>query len=254
MMAVSSRLIGEKTVHYIDTRTWTIKDITPNVFEDRVTALVFLHCYIIVATSRMLYVRDLVTNKLVYTIKLPHLSADEAQSEPMLAADEESRTFGLVTHNKHSNARVAVYRPKTPDCLFKQDFETTPIEAILVGKGARCYTLLFADATVRTVTPDAVLRSHPPIGSTDVVVSEEASIQAGPDGEPEAELSDLEVGDTEQEHYRPLVLEEDDDDRPVVTEEQLAEAVGADQPSHALPSVQDMFKRVIALYAKKPYR
>jgi len=129
------------------------------------------------------------------------------------------------------------------------------ITAILAGRGAKGYTLLFDDATVRTLAltgaparralPDAPAAPKAP----------ELTIESGPpqsersaDDAEIAEVLALPAADTKASGP---IFDETEDDRPVVRPEQLASIFDIGQSFATLP-VRDMFEAVVGLYGRRP--
>ena len=142
---------------------------------------------------------------------------------------------------------MAIYGPKGPTCLWESTFGV-PVEAVLAGASAKGFTVLFSDATVRTLAPAGAsvgrMRRLEEQKLVDAV-GKPTAIDRPTSGDPDEDMN------IDQSASRPLT-EDEEDDRPVVRPEQLANIFDTPQ-SFALPPVRDMFEAVIGLFSRRPY-
>ncbi|KAI7559674.1 hypothetical protein KC317_g10205, partial [Hortaea werneckii] len=132
-------------------------------------------------------------------------------------------------------------------------FETF-IATLLAGKDARGYTLVFDDATLRSLSSTGVPRALPsadaPAAQEDVDAMDlepptSLLLSSAPSSRPATLTATQSATD-------PLPrLPEPEDDRPVVRPEQLASIFDVG-PSFAMPPVRDMFEAVVGLFGRKP--
>ncbi|KAK5169597.1 NET1-associated nuclear protein 1 [Saxophila tyrrhenica] len=236
-------------VHFIDTAGGEVSTSIGLAAAD-IVALGFLDRYLIVTTRPAVYVWDLVADKLMYRLSLkpPHPEA----KAPMLAVSERDGTFAIVSPDTKKTTKVQVFSPQSSECLDEHLF-LRHLEAILAGQGAKGYTLLFPDATIRTLSPVSTghVRTLSSAPAASIPQQGATAIEAAPAQE-DTDMVDL-VGSVQpaaDSAEAPFVAEEREDDRPVVRPEQLADIF--DSGSGALPPVLDMFRAVVGLYGRKP--
>ncbi|KAK5146855.1 NET1-associated nuclear protein 1 [Rachicladosporium monterosium] len=202
----------------------------------------FLDRYFIAVVRDAVHIWDLVTDALQQRMVLP-------SGATLLAINSVDNTFAVAV-----DSRVNVYKPAETRGVHKDDCHQN-ITAILAGRGAKGYTLLFDDATVRTLAltgaparralPDAPAAPKAP----------ELTIESGPpqsersaDDAEIAEVLALPAADTKASGP---IFDETEDDRPVVRPEQLASIFDIGQSFATLP-VRDMFEAVVGLYGRRP--
>ena len=220
----------------------------PGLASHAIVAMGFLDQYFIAVSQAAAYVWDLINDTLMYRTK----SKETNQSRPTLTTDAVGGTFALATGvGDAGRVKFAVYSPKQPGCLYKHMFDV-PIEAVLASSGAKGYTLLFADATIRNLSPAA----SRPLRALDQLAQPEVE-------QPAIEASAAEA-DEDVEAIKPLttagneaailrrVVDDEEDDRPVVRPEQLANLFDTPQ-SFAMPPIHDMFAAVVGLFGRQPY-
>ena len=263
MLAVSrtpSNSVEGSVVYFIDTATGAFIPKT-NLTNSAITTLGFLDRYFIAVSEQptAAYVWDLVNDTLIYKSQLPSASSSVGHkrgAKPQLAVNNQDGTFALaVQRHRDGKSRVGVYGTGKAKCLYKQDFETK-IEALLAPVGARGYTLLFTDATTRTLTPlgaaQARADTHTGLHAPSDVQEEVAVETAGEDVDVDIDMTEAIANAADAEQEGPaLALEDSEDDRPVVRPEQLASVFDVGQ-SYALPSVREMFRAVVGLYGRAP--
>ena len=145
---------------------------------------------------------------------------------------------------------MVVHKPTDASAVYRARFETF-ISTVLAGKDGRGFTIVFDDATIRSLSSTSVPRALP---FTDVPATEE-----GVDAmDVEPPTSVLLSGPTSRASHtatKPandtLRLQESEDDRPVVRPEQLASIFDVGQ-SFAMPPVRDMLEAVVGLFGRKP--
>lgn len=236
------------TVHFIDASSGAIRSSSSGLANGEITSMAFLERYLLVVAKPATYVWDLVKEELLYKIKLESL-----RSNPLLAVNVNDGTFALVA-SKHS---LEVHGTKESKCLYRETFDT-PIEAIVAGKGTRGYTLLFADATIRTLSPSVLSRALFDFTEESASLAGEAvgavsEMQSAPDStdiseaEGSANIRDL-LAPSEERSSR-ITAHPDIDDRPVVRPQQLSNIFDI---SAQCPPVKDMFRAVVDLFGRRP--
>lgn len=250
MLAAAQVLTGavdiQPLVHFIDTLTGEIKASKAGLAPSQVNALGFLDRYLIAVANRTVSVWDLVTDSFRHRHRLPHNDL----AVPMLALSHTDNTFAVAVGTK-----VSVYGPTDTQALCKIDCGDD-IAAILSGKGRRGYTLVFEDATVRTLSTTGAAAAALP--AMDETADEETAYAAAEAGAVEVEeaASDVEMAEVlalpSSKAEQGLLLPDAEDDRPVVRPEELAKLFDVG-PSFAMPPVKDMFEAVVGLYGRKPH-
>ena len=225
-------------VHFISTADYTTLSREGIAAMDLVD-FGFLDCYFIAVSSRTVRVWDLVNDSLQYHFKLP--SPANEFDEPLLAINHHDGTYAIaVPRTKEGTAFVEVREPQKAKCLHHEALET-PVAAVVASSGG--YTLLFSDATVRTLMPASLAPA--------AALSAAEPLAQGSIEEVDTEM-ELEMDMPGIEAASPLTqgpqisLEDSEDDRPVVRPEQLAAIF------EGMPPVRDMLHAVIELYSRKP--
>lgn len=233
--------------HLIDAYTGEIKFSKDNIFAADLSGVGFLDRYLIALSRDSVRVWDLVQDTLHYHVTLPQIA--EEGDQPLLAVNQQESTFAvIVPQTKRGRGSVEVFEPQSAQSLHRETL-AAPVAAILASKGTRGYVLLFADATVRMLVKTGAMRKS-------AVQSKLANAAATADAEKAVSASqrtavpDL-LASTTGGAQQGTVLEETEDDRPVVRPEQLASIFDVGQ-GIALPSVRDMYRAVADLYSRKP--
>ncbi|KAK1083558.1 NET1-associated nuclear protein 1 [Friedmanniomyces endolithicus] len=232
-------------VHFLDTSSGDIKATKSGLAGgEHLEHVGFLDRYFIAVVRDAVHIWDLVTDALQQRMVLP-------SGATLLAINSVDNTLAVAV-----DSRVNVYKPAETRGVHKDDCHQN-ITAILAGRGAKGYTLLFDDATVRTLAltgaparralPDAPAAPKAP----------ELTIESGPpqsersaDDAEIAEVLALPAADTKASGP---IFDETEDDRPVVRPEQLASIFDIGQSFATLP-VRDMFEAVVGLYGRRPDR
>lgn len=249
LIAVSQTFDGtdeQPLVHFIDTASGEIKISKFGVAAAGLEHVGFLDRYFIAVSRGVAHVWDLVTDKLHQRHDIPKIGT------PALAINHTDGTFAIIARTK-----ISIYKPSEMQPIYLADCGST-IAAVLAGKGSRGYTLLFEDATVRTLATigAAHRRALPPPEEQVATAATDASSPAQSVID-EAAAEDVEMTEvlalpaTEEQELGPSLLDDAEDDRPVVRPEQLANIFDVG-PSFAMPPVKDMFEAVVALYGRKP--
>ncbi|KAH9834356.1 WD40 repeat protein [Teratosphaeria destructans] len=243
ILAVAQSFKGDEqqpVLHYIDSIdgslnvTKSVVGIAPG---EQIKAIAFLDRYLIAVQQRLVQISDLITESPVRRLCInPH-------GAPLLSVNYTDGTFAIAAGKK-----VVVHKPDSAEMLYK-DEGTCNMTAVLSAKNQRGYTIVFEDATIRTLTPTTA--SHSALALLDEIAPESDAVAAAEDVSmvegveaPEDEAVALPaVGD--------LALDEGEDDRPVVRPEQLASIFDVPQ-SYAMPPVKDMFDAVVGLFGRKP--
>ena len=242
-------------IHFINTTTGEVIPKT-GLAPSEISAIGFLDRYFVAVSSPAVYVWDLVNDTLIYKIKLPSSEAFDSHKEPLLAVNDGDGTFAVVTHREEGGkSKVEVYGGRESNCLYKQNFDTQ-VETVLAGKGARGYTLLFVDATIRTLSPAATTHGRMSQPQARLTELQPAQVETPPEPsarEPDVEMEDeLPSAEANGSKTDRLVLEDSEEDRPVVRPEQLASVFDTAQ-SYAMPPVKDMFQAVVGLFGRQRY-
>ncbi|GAB1731711.1 hypothetical protein NU195Hw_g5626t1 [Hortaea werneckii] len=235
---------GDSLVHFLDASTGEIKaSKSGGLATPDTVAIGFLDRYFIGVTSQDITVWDLVTDMIKYRAGLPG-----PDFEPTLAINPANGSFA-VARGKH----VVVHKPTDASAVYRARFETF-LSTLLAGKDGRGYTLVFDDATLRSLSSTSVPRALPSadlpapeeaVDAMDIEPSTSLLLSSNPSSRPSTHSATQSAND-------PLPrLPESEDDRPVVRPEQLASIFDVG-PSFALPPVRDMFEAVVGLFGRKP--
>jgi NET1-associated nuclear protein 1 (U3 small nucleolar RNA-associated protein 17) len=220
--------------------------------------LAFIDRYFVALSKSTLRVWNLVDDAYHWTISFS--ASSQGLDDPILAVDHASNSFCVVTTELlpgkgAEETRVArVFTPKVADRLYEAQISLAPV-AVLTSQGARGFTFLFANGSIRTLESNsspgsrefAVTDAAPAdlaLSDADVqsVVDMTAALTAGEDVDM---IDAVDDGDDEMD------VDGGEDDRPVVRPEQLASLFDIGS-GVALPPVREMFQAVVGLYSKKP--
>lgn len=245
-------------VHFISPEAGTVTETKSGIIpaDQDVQDLGFLDRYLIVLTLSSVRVWNLVDDSHHYTIALQGAAEDQEQSR--LAISQTEQTFAVastisIPESDIPVPQLEIYSPERPVTLFEAELESMPA-TILSVPDKRGYTIVFEDGTIRSlssVAPTTKERrlSLPAIEEIDNPTMEAADISPSSALaliKNEEQEEDVEIADG----MAPLSLGGVEDDRRVVRPEELASIFDVGQ-SFALPSVKDMFRDVVELYARK---
>jgi NET1-associated nuclear protein 1 (U3 small nucleolar RNA-associated protein 17) len=177
-----------------------------------------------------------------------------------LAVDRESHTFAIAlpaTYDGrtgrtislvHRYSELAVFQPDTLTPVLVHDFSTL-VTALLPAVGSEGYLVLDSAAEIWSVLKKGIQAVTSLAQST-------SALQLDTVDEPTGDLLRLvededEAGEVEIiQPPADLPMDDDDDENPVVTQQQLSEVFDIG-PSFALPPMEDMFYQVAALFGSK---
>lgn len=225
-------------IHFFDTDTGRTAGLKSFAFHPAGFAdLAFLDRFLVAASLDFVEVWDLVSQRLVQRHKLEMRDG----VPPLLAVSPADGSFAVVVGGR----KVLVFKVGEEKSVFRTEVESAVAAVLPATGGGKGYRLLCTDATVRTLA----LTPAPPRGIAAVdndVLDDIADEVAVP-----SLLALPSVKDEEQEEDKDLlILEQIEDDRPVVRAEQLAQIFDVGQ-SFAMPPVRDMFHAVVDLFGRK---
>lgn len=232
--------------HFIDSSSGEIKQSRDNMLAADLAGVGFLDRYLIALSRQSLKVWDVVQDELISNVELPAILDEDEQ--PLLAIDSGARSFAIAVPRPVKGAAfVEVFDPTKQKSVHREEFNT-PIAALLAGRAARGYVLLFSDATTRTLSPTGAARTIRSTGPAIKIETEAVESSKPAPAQKNAVPNLLAPASAGAQGF---AVEETEDDRPVVRPEQLANIFDVGQ-GVALPSVRDMFRAVAGLYGRKP--
>ena len=250
-------------VHLLDPEMGSIRSSRTGMFEGPILKMGFLGQDLIIVSDRIV-VYDLVADDIRCGIQLgsavSSLSIQQKIEMVHLAVDRSSQTFAIALPatsdrygepsllNRHSE--LAVFHQDKLKPVLVQSFPTL-VTALLPAAGSEGYLVLDSAAEIRTVLKQG----------TQVVTSLAQSTSALHLDATEESVGDLlrlvkneqEVGEMEVEgilDQSDRVMDDNQDENPVVTQQQLSEVFDIG-PSFALPPMEDIFHQVTALFGSK---
>lgn len=251
----TSNIPGTPIVHFIDTAG--AEAITKTgLAASRIFAIGFLDRHFIAVAHSAVYVWDLVEDVLVSKFEFNPNSGSTETIGLTLVVNTDSSTFAIVRNLDVNRSELQIHSPFDSHPMYTQTFEKR-IATFLAGRGTRSYTLLFADSTIRTLSPRTATRSptlqraprHKRSSkSAGKLTLQEADISGKEAAEDDRMIDIMGSSNAALGHVRASVIAEDD--RPVVRPEQLAEIF--DLGSVTMPPVKDMFRAITGLYGRKP--
>ncbi|KAF2488067.1 hypothetical protein BDY17DRAFT_23390 [Neohortaea acidophila] len=229
--------------HFLDASTGAVAASKAGLARAELKDIAFLGRYFVAVSTPAAHVWDLVDDVLMYKIDFPGPAGAWGAGHAKLAVSQDEGSFAVVVGDNV----VEVYAPQSTTVLYRHEFDAS-IEGLLASKGTKGYTLIFSDATIRTVSPAGAEKVQPRLKTTFSLAASKFSSagaeeigQAGVAADAQAPV----LGTVAR------VQDVEEDDRLVVRPEQLARVFDFGQTS-AMPPVRDMFQAVVGLFARKP--
>ncbi|KAI9764862.1 MAG: hypothetical protein M1840_008008 [Geoglossum simile] len=258
---------GHSVIHLIDTDSGETRHVRDGIQIGGIVAIGMTGPYVILVGDALV-VWDIIQETLQYGIRLRLSNLSPGQKTTMihLAVDQINNTFAIAVpvvessrkqQKQHffdkAHSQLMIFDPAVPKPLFVMSIPNL-VTALLPAAGSKGYVVLDLAAEVRVITAKGSSNFVPEITSQELLdgpreVTVEASKgQAGirhdsSDSEEEGAGSWLPLQAATADAY--------DDSPPVVRQEQLADIFDVG-PSFALPSVTELFERVVGLFARKP--
>ncbi|RAL67897.1 hypothetical protein DID88_008622 [Monilinia fructigena] len=254
------------TVHMIDPEQGSITASQHGLFEGSIVAMEILGRDLI-TLSDSIRVHDLVSDQLRYSLKLyksiTRMHIIQKIEMMHLAINRNSGTFAVAIPMRLTPPSAQELREQTMPptysglAVFGQDSQVplltecfeTAVSAIIPTEDSEGFLILDGAAEIRNVTkkgtqPMTALAQPTSDLQLDTVTDETT-------GDLLQMIEDVEDEPEEAQPLSPLVAEEDDDDTPVVTQQELS-GVFDIGPAFALPPLEEMFYQVAGLFSSKP--
>jgi NET1-associated nuclear protein 1 (U3 small nucleolar RNA-associated protein 17) len=256
-------------LHLLDPDSGAIRLSHNDLFEGEIAKMGFLGQNLITLSNKVL-VFDLVLDEVKYGIKLDYaitsLSAEQKQEMMHLAVDGKNGTFAVALPAKYRASHVtdlreeslltrfselAIFQLDKREPVLKEAFSTL-ITALLPATSSNGYLVLDTAAEIRTILKKGTQAITTRAQSTSALKLDTTA------EEPTGDLLYLvdDAGESEEmEEFQPSTLAEiqddDDNESPVVTQQQLSQIFNIG-PSFALPPLEEMFYQVAGLFSSKP--
>jgi NET1-associated nuclear protein 1 (U3 small nucleolar RNA-associated protein 17) len=260
-------------LHLLDPDSGTTRQSHTGLFEDGIFGLEFLGQDLIILSDKI-SVFDVVAEEMRLSIQMSDatqsLSTTQKREMMILAVDRPSRTFALalprVTSTnperkeqslRGANSELIVFHQDSREPRLRRAFDTL-ITAVIPTVGSEGYLVLDGFAQVHTVLKK---------GTQAITTLAQSTSALQLDITPEEAAGDLlRLVEAEEEEMEEEVVEdhrlptpsatqgsddEDDNEVPVVTHQQLAEVFDIG-PSFAMPPMEEMFYQVAGLFSSKP--
>ncbi|KAI9872810.1 MAG: hypothetical protein M1830_001174, partial [Pleopsidium flavum] len=277
LLAVSqqcSSADGHGVVHFIDAASGRIRQSRAGMYAGDLITMGIVDRYLIILSDQ-LSVWDMVDDELHFGLSLQshRFSSQERAAATHLTVDQRHHTFALalpVTGNekhktgsepgKRSQSQIAIFDPSEPTPLYTT-LVPHMVTSLLPVSGSRGYIVLDSAAEVRILSPKSVpfvSNTAFAAGSTDSSVGLEnvygrgktnADILKNDGNDLSDDESDVVTPQFASAEARPEIY--DDEDAPVVSQQQLAGIFDVGSP-FAMPPIDELFERVARLFAKKP--
>ncbi|CZR55131.1 related to small nucleolar ribonucleoprotein [Phialocephala subalpina] len=263
-------------LHLLDSDSGIVRLSQAGIFEDGIFGMEFLGQDLVILADK-LSVYDVVAEEIRMSVKLSDalhsFSTNQKREMLILAVDLKSRTFAVALpriRGEEPNKKEQSLRQAVSELVvFHQDSRepriiksfSTLITAVLPTAGTEGFLVLDAAAQIHTVLKK---------GTQAVTTLAQSTSALQLDTVPEEAAGDLlrlveeveeaeEVEETQEtEDYAPPTPSatqgsnnEDENEVPVVTHQQLAEVFDIG-PSFALPPMEEMFYQVAGLFSSKP--
>lgn len=261
-------------VHFIDALSGQIRQFREGLYDGNLVDMGIVDRYLIIL-SEQLIVWDMVHDQLHFGLSLEsyRLSSQDWVAASHLAVDRIRQTFAIALPIKGSKghksatqsedkfqSEMTIFDPSQPNPLYTTSLPHT-VTSILSTEGSKGYIVLDSAAEVRIISP----KSMPFL--SDLVVAD--SYTQSPRGLENVyghnkmdgitlKIDDNNVSEAESNVVTPRYTSSeprpdvyDDDDVPVVSQQQLASIFDVG-PAFAMPPVEELFEQVAGLFAKKP--
>jgi NET1-associated nuclear protein 1 (U3 small nucleolar RNA-associated protein 17) len=250
-------------LHLIDPELGTVRSSRTGLFDGPLLKMEFLGQDLITVSDRVI-VYDLIADELRSGIQLSPavtcLSTQQKKEMIHLAVDRKSRTFAIAlpaTYEGRAYPKSSLLSWYSELAVFQSDrlkpviahSLPTIITALLPSVGSEGYLILDSAAEIWSVLRQGMHAVTSLAQSTSALQLDTAEESIGDllrlveNEEAEAEIDgNLPSAD--------LPIDDDDDEHPVVTQQQLSEVFDIG-PSFALPPMEDMFYQVAALFGGK---
>ncbi|KAI9785919.1 MAG: hypothetical protein M1839_008185 [Geoglossum umbratile] len=255
---------GHSVVHLIDTASGQTRHVRDGIQIGGIVAIGMAGPYVILVGDALV-VWEIVYDTLQYGIKLRLSDLSPRQKATMihLAVDQINNTFAVAIpivepsrrqQKQHffekAHSQLVIFDPAMPNPLFATSVPNL-VTALLPAVGSKGYVVLDLAAEVRVVTAKGSSNFASEITGQEVQDgTRETAIEGGEEHDGDSDNSD---DDENVQSWLPPQTTADahDDSPPVVRQEQLAEIFDVG-PSFALPAVNELFERVVGLFARKP--
>lgn len=246
-------------LHLVDPQSGVIRLSRSGLFDGKIVKVEFLGQDLI-TLSNTLQVYDLVSDEFRYRIKLnsdvANLSVLQKMEMIHLAVDQKSRTFAVALpsgfHKPESLeskvGELAVFGQDNGEPVLTQRLPAL-ITALLPAVGSDGYLVLDAAAEIRTVSRN---------GSQAITAQAQSTSALQLDAEEESSGNLLRLVEEENEKAavvppasQTMDVDDEDNETPVVTQQQLAEVFDIG-PSFALPPMEELFYQVAGLFINPP--
>ena len=285
MLVVGYQASPHTLIHMIDTDSGEVRYIRPNLFTGHLTGLAIIDRYLILL-SDSLTVWDLVNDQFHFGFALHSygLSPTKRLAATHLAVDQQNHTFAIAIPEISQASKMttklrsqfAVFDPTSPAPLFTATLPHTTT-SLLPAPQRKGYYAISSAAEVRILTPKSLVASFSKISADQAknekekqkeqemlpssglhnIFSSSSSGSAGHLSAPGARSERHKNGPSTPNasssmpaDILPAGVADDDDDVPVVRQQQLAEIFDVG-PSYALPPIGDLFEQVVGLFVKK---
>lgn len=265
-------------VHFVDPETDALRASRADLFndEDGIHALGFLGSDLILAGRHEAIVWNVASMEKRATLKYPTKTrALPTLPPPLLAINPATSTFAVASSTPSNSlytntplraftSRLEVFQLSDQgkvSTLLSDELPRLALALLSAGGAGQSladdddistagqgYIVVDAGAAVRTVRPGGWSRPHeamqldtavPTTGTEDV---EMVDVAAG-------QVEEMDEDEDQEEDGAQMTIENEAADYPVVRPEQLAGVF--DHPTHAMPSVKDLFAGVLKLYAPR---
>ena len=271
----SSSMDTVSVVDYIDTLSGEIRCSRPGLYVGHLVDLGIVDRYL-VSLSDQLIVWDMVDDELHFGLSLRStgLSSQRKAAATHLTVNQRHGTFAIalpVTGNdkrhpapqslQDPQSQIAIFDPSMPTPLYTTSIPHM-VTSLLPATGPKGYIVLDSAAEVRTLSPKALPFvsnvafdagvTIPPTSGLDGLYGHDRTtkLYRNIDGSsPSADESDAVTSPSTSVEARLEVY--DDDDAPVVSQQQLAGVFDLGS-AFVMPPVEQLLERVVGLFARKP--
>lgn len=262
-------------VHFIDTLSGDIRQSRPGLYAGDLIHLGIVDRYLIILSDQLI-VWDMVDDELHFGLSLQShgLSSQKKAIATHLTVNQRDHTFAialpvLATEKRkqrphtlqNPQSQIAIFDPSLPTPLYTTTLPNM-VTSLLSATGSKGFILLDSVAEVRILSPKAVpimsslvlnaeSASTPPALGLEALYGQSKPTSIGLDRDGSGSSAD------ESDAFTPTFTTVEapavyvDDDAPVVSQQQLAGVLDHGS-AFAMPPVEQLFERVVGLFARKP--
>lgn len=223
----------------------------------RTLGLGILERYLIVLGTSKLLVWNLVNSNVQWEFSLEALGASNHVSRGHLAIDTHSQTFAVAFPPIELTdlQRVLIFNTTSAAPIHVQEIGLVSITALKSSEGGKGYMILDSEAKIQYISPILAphVSAHQASGGEFSLHDDDEAVGGIGSGLSSVYLTNVTTASDSEE---PITMDQDEDEDDSVVDRvvprEALESIFDAVPSYTAESVEEMFGKVLALFAKKP--